>query len=520
MRTMPELVFERLAARGDAVAIDDGRERISHRQLAESARAAAAAFVAAGARRGDRVAIWAPNIHEWISAALGAQLIGCVLTPLNTRYKGREAADIIDRSGARWLLTVTDFLDIDYLAMLREHALSGLEARVLLRGSSDEKGVVSWADFLAAGAGVSDGALRARMDEVRGADALDLLFTSGTTGRSKGVLTTHEQNLRVYDTWTRSVGLRPDDRYLIINPFFHAFGYKAGWLAALMVGCPIMPLAHFDVDLTLKRIADWGVSMLPGPPTIFQSLLAHPELAQADISSLRLAVTGAASVPVRLIERMREELGFESVVTAYGLTESCGTVSICPEGSPPEIVATTAGRAIDGVEIRCVDADGVELPAGEAGELLVRGYNVMLGYDADAEATAAAIDADGWLHTGDVAIIDDRGFVRITDRVKDMFIVGGFNCYPAEIENSLCAIDGISQAAVVGVADERLGEVACAFVVLERGAALDEEAVVAWCRDNMANYKVPRRVRFVDALPMNAAGKVLKPQLRATAAES
>lgn len=510
MRTIAELIARRLT--GDALAIDDGENRISRAQLAASARDAARAFIAAGARRGDRVAIWAPNIHEWISTALGAQSIGCALTPLNTRYKGREAADVLARSRARWLFTVADFLDIDYLGMLREHSLPGLEARVLLRGEAPD--AIAWRDFLAAGAEIGDADLERRQAEVRGEDPLDLLFTSGTTGKSKGVLTTQEQNLRVYDTWTRSVGLREDDRYLIINPFFHAFGYKAGWLSALMVGCPIMPLTQFDPKQTLRVIADWGVSMLPGPPTIFQSLLASAELRDTDISSLRLAVTGAASVPVRLIERMREELGFESVVTAYGLTETCGTVSICPEGSPPSLVATTAGRAIDGVETRCVDADGRTLPAGEAGELLVRGYNVMLGYDDDAEATAAAIDADGWLRTGDVAVIDERGFVRITDRVKDMFIVGGFNCYPAEIENALCGIDGVAAAAVIGVADERLGEVACAFIVPEADAKMEVDAVIGWCRDNMANYKVPREVRFVDALPMNAAGKVLKNRLR------
>jgi acyl-CoA synthetase (AMP-forming)/AMP-acid ligase II len=256
------------------------------------------------------------------------------------------------------------------------------------------------------------------------------------------------------------------------------------------------------------------ISMIPGPPTIYQSLLAHPRRAEYDLSSLRLAVTGAAPVPVALVEQLREEFGFEVVVTAYGLTESCGVVSICRADDSAERISHSSGRAMDGVEMKCVDATGNEVSAGEPGEIWCRGFNVMRGYLDNPQETARAITADGWLKTGDIGVMDADGYVQITDRIKDMFIVGGFNCYPAEIENSLCSMPGVARAAVIGVPDERLGEVALAYIVLAPGAELDEKAVVDWSRSNMANYKVPRFVRFLREFPVNAGGKVRKTELR------
>ena len=296
-------------------------------------------------------------------------------------------------------------------------------------------------------------------------DVSDLLFTSGTTGRPKGAMATHAQSLRTFGTWASIVGLRQDDRYLVVNPFFHTFGYKAGLLASLMAGATVVPEPVFDVDRVLERIEAERISVLPGPPTLYQSLLAHPDRSAHDLSSLRLGVTGAAVVPVELVVAMGTELGFDTVLTAYGLTESCGTVTMCRRHDPPEIVATTSGRAIPDLEVKVVDAGGRELPRGEAGEVVVRGYTVMAGYWGDEQATSEAIDAEGWLHTGDVAVMDDAGNVSITDRLKDMYVVGGFNAYPAEIEAILRGCDEVGQVAVVGVPDERLGEVGCAYVV-------------------------------------------------------
>jgi acyl-CoA synthetase (AMP-forming)/AMP-acid ligase II len=493
--------------------------------------------MAAGIHPGDRVAMWAPNMAEWVVAALGLVGAGAALVPLNTRFKGPEAAYVLTRSRARALFTVRGFLGIDYPAMLEEEDVPHLERIVLLRDdegttsevtSTDEVPIFGWHEFLAGadgvvecdegvvGAAVDVSAERERWHSVTGADLSDVIFTSGTTGRPKGAMTTHAQTLRTFATWASIVGLAEGDRYLVVNPFFHTFGYKAGIIACLMQGATIVPEPVFDVDKVLATVAKERITVLPGPPTLYQSFLDHPRRADYDLSSLRLAVTGAAVVPVELVNRMRSELTFSTVLTAYGLTESTGTVTMCRRGDDPETIANTSGRAIPGLEVRVVDAKGNELSRGEAGEIVVRGYTVVAGYFEDPEATAEAIDTDGWLHTGDVGVMDDAGNVRITDRKKDMFIVGGFNAYPAEIEGALLGHPAVAQAAVIGVPDERMGEVGCAFVVARPGtdvATLGDE-LVAWSRDQMANYKVPRHVEVIDVLPTNASGKVLKTELR------
>jgi acyl-CoA synthetase (AMP-forming)/AMP-acid ligase II len=510
--TIPRGALRAAARFGDRPAIEDGDVRLTFAELAEAALRAARAFLASGVERGDRVAIWAPNVAEWVVAALGLQAAGAVLVPLNTRFKGAEASYVLRRSGARLLLTVGEFLGADYASLLAGEELPALREIVALRGSSPR--AAPWREFLARGDALPEAHARERALAVSPDDLSDLIFTSGTTGSPKGVMSAHGQNLRGCDAWCRGVGLREGDRYLIVNPFFHSFGYKAGWLACLLTGATAIPHAVFDPAAVLERVAKERISVLPGPPTLYQSLLASPERARADLSSLRLAVTGAAAIPVELVRRMRSELGFETVLTAYGLTESCGTVSMCLVGDDPETIATTSGRAIPGVEVKCVDREGREVARGEPGEVLVRGFNVMRGYYEDPEASARAVDPEGWLHTGDVAVMDERGYLRITDRIKDMFIVGGFNCYPAEVENLMYRHGGIAQVAVVGVPDERMGEVGVAFVVPAPGVELSPDAVTAWCREHMANYKVPRRVEIVASLPTNAAGKVLKYELR------
>jgi acyl-CoA synthetase (AMP-forming)/AMP-acid ligase II len=370
------------------------------------------------------------------------------------------------------------------------------------------------------GDGVDSAEAAARALAVESGDLSDILFTSGTTGAPKGVMTTHGQNLRAYQDWAHVVGLREGDRYLIVNPFFHAFGYKAGILAALMSGATIHPQLVLDVPEVMRRIAAEHITMFPGPPTLYQTILNHPDFGATDFSSLRLAVTGAAAIPVELILRMREELHFETIITGYGLTESCGIATMCRFDDDPETISTTSGRAIPGVQVQCVDDAGVEVARGEPGEVVVRGYQVMRGYFDDPEASAEAVDPAGWLHTGDIGVMDERGYLDITDRKKDMFIVGGFNAYPAEIENLMSPHPAIAQVAVIGVPHERQGEVGVAFVVPRVGQVVDPDELVSWCRTRMANYKVPSRVVVVDQLPVNASGKVLKNDLRRLAAEA
>ncbi len=515
-RTTPRLVLAAAERFADRPAIEDGELRLSYAGLGEAVLRVARAFAGAGLRPADRFAIWAPNLGEWILAALGGQAAGGVLVPLNTRYKGAEGGHILRASGARLLFTVRDFLETHFDELLADQDLPALEDIVLLRGSAPDRS--SWQAFLARGDGVSEASARARAEAVSPDDLSDVMFTSGTTGTPKGVMTAHGQNLRAFETWSEVVGLREGDRCLAVNPFSHPFGYKAGWLSAFLRGATVLPQPVFDVPQVLERVGTERVSVFPGPPAIYQTLLAHPDRQQYDLSNLRLAVTGGAPIAVELVHRMRDELGFESVVTGYGLTECCGIVSMCRHDDDPETIATTSGRPIPGVEVRLVDAEGVDVAPGEPGEVVVRGYNVMRGYLDDPVATAETIDPDGWLHTGDVAVMDAAGSLRITDRIKDMFIMGGFNCYPAEIENLMFAHPEIAQVAVVGVPDARMGEVGMAFVVPVAGASLAPESLTAWCREQMANYKVPRRFEIVDALPMNASGKVVKGELRERAA--
>ena len=510
--TIPKTLLRAAEKWPSASALEDEGQRWTFTELAADVEHACRAFMAAGIQRGDRVGVWAPNGARWIIAALGLQSAGAILVTLNTRFKATEAAYVLEKSEAKRICTVGDFLGTNYADQIADQTLPHLEGIILLEGESANG--QSWDEFLAGGDAVSSADAQARIAEGGPDDISDFLFTSGTTGSPKAVMTAHGQNLKVFDVWGQNVGLRAGDRYLIVNPFFHSFGYKGGWLACLIHGATALPHGVFDVEEILTRVQNEKITVLPGPPAIYQSLLTFEGRDRFDTSSLRLAVTGAAPTPVELVHRMRTELGFESVIKAYGLTESCGTVTACKQDDDAETIANSDGCAIPDTEVKCVDGDGKEVPRGEPGEVWVRGYNVMRGYFRDEAETAKAIDADGWLHTGDIAVMNEDGYLKITDRIKDMFIMGGFNVYPAEVENLLFQHEHIAQTAVIGVPDERMGEVGMAFVVPTPGASISAQEIIDWSRANMANYKVPRFVEIVDALPANASGKVLKFELR------
>ena len=471
--TIPEMVLSAADRFGDAEAIVDGPLRFTFRDVVDRTRCAAGAFADLGVEKGDRVALWAPNSAEWIIAAFGLLTAGGVLVPVNTRFKPEEAGDIIARSGAKAVLVQRGFLAQDYTAP------TGIPVIDLK------------SDFL------SSGSLFER--SVGGADIADIIFTSGTTGRPKGAMMNHRQTLRMYEEWATLADLREGDRYLMINPYFHTFGLKAGLIASFLRGATMLPLAVFDVDAVVDLIERERITMLPGPPTLYHSLLTVRD--KAKLSTLRAGVTGAADIPVELVRRIHNELPFKTLMTGYGLTEA-GNVTLSRPGDSFEDVATTAGLPCAGVEVRIADD----------GEVLVRGYGVMQGYLDDPVATAHTIDDDGWLHTGDLGNFDAAGRLRIDGRKKDMFIVGGFNAYPAEIEGFMLEHSAVAQVAVVGVPDQRLGQVGKAFVV--RKDAVSEEDLIAWCRERMAGFKAPRYVEFLGELPLNATGKVMKDQLR------
>jgi acyl-CoA synthetase (AMP-forming)/AMP-acid ligase II len=523
-RTLPDIVRGQAQLRPDQLAIVDGATRLTWSRLNELVDQVARGLAASGIEPGDRVCVWSPNSWHWVAGALGAQAAGAALVPLNTRYTGAEARDVLERARVRALFVPDAFLGRDYAAELRAadgavpdgDPVAGLpDLRLLVRipladaPMPEAPGELPWEELLARGARSPHGAPTIAPDDVA-----DILFTSGTTGRSKGAMSAHRQTIGVAEAWADCAEVTDEDVYLLINPLFHSFGYKAGLVVCLLRGATIVPQRTFDADAVLEVVEREGVTIIPGAPTIFYSLLSHPRRDEHDLSSLRLAVTGAAMVPVALVERMREELTFRTVLTAYGLSEAV-VVTMCRSGDDPETISRTSGCATAGFEIRIAGPDDQPLPAGEDGEIQVRGENVMLGYLDDPRATAEAIGPGGWLRTGDVGHLDDRGYLTITDRLKDMFTVGGFNVYPAEVEQAIACLDDVLESAVIGMPDDRLGEVGRAFVVPRPGREVTAEVVLAHCRERLANFKVPRRVDIVTALPRNAAGKVLKAQLRA-----
>ncbi|MEO5663061.1 MAG: FadD3 family acyl-CoA ligase [Nocardioides sp.] len=516
--TLPQALLRAAERHGDRPAVVDGDRTRSWSELRVAVRRTAAAYVRLGLAPGDRVTIWAPNSLEWVVAALAVSHAGGTLVPVNTRYKGHEVVDLLRRTGATLAVVADGFLGRSQIdEVTRAAGDSGLpDLRTVVRigpGESDTE--VRAFDELAVLAD-DDSLAEAdrRASAVAADDVADILFTSGTTGRSKGVVSAHRQTVSAARLWGETCGVTEQDRYLVVNPFFHSFGYKAGIVVALLTGCCLYPQATFDVDQTLRLIDEEGITVLPGAPTIFTSLFASPGLASTDRSSLRIAVTGAAVVPVALVERMQAELGFDHVLTAFGMTE-CVVATMCRPGDPDDVVASTCGAPVSGVEVRIVDPEtGTELPAGGEGEVQFRGDLVMVGYLDDEEATAQAIDADGWLHTGDVGRVDEQDHLTITDRLKDMYISGGFNVYPAEVEQALARLGGVVESAVVGMPDERMGEVGRAFVVRTSEDALSVGDVADFLRQRVANFKMPRDVVFIDQLPRNAAGKVLKDELR------
>lgn len=499
--TIPHAAMVAAKRWGDAPALIERGETWSFNRLWRESIRAAGAFTACGMGRGERVAIWAPNSREWIVAAVAAMLCGAAIVPLNTRLKGREAGDILRRAHVKLLVTVSSFLGQDYPALLKGEDLPDLKGILLLDDG--------WDALLADAPLLESKKVEAMLGALSADDVSDIIFTSGTTGRPKGVLMTYGRVIPQCGVWIRNTRLGEGERYLIANPFFHSYGLKVGWVAALLAGAVTVPMAQFDVRQAARLIEEQRINFLPGPPTIFQMLLDELEERPFDTTSLRGGTTGAATVPPVLVERIRTELGIKDIITAYGMTE-CVTITSCLPGDPADLIAHSCGAPIPGNDVRIVGEDGQELARGKTGEIIVRGQGVMLGYLDEPEATAAAIDPEGWLHTGDVGTMDERGYVRITDRKKDLYISGGFNCYPAEIEKLLSLHPAISMVAVIGVPDERMGEVGKAFVVRRPGASLEAPELLAWARENMANYKVPRQFQFLEELPRNASGKVTK----------
>jgi acyl-CoA synthetase (AMP-forming)/AMP-acid ligase II len=511
---LPRAAARRFGPKAALSCASDGTT--SFAELDAGADRVAKALLADGMEPGERIAIWAPNLWEWVAAAVGIQRIGGILVPLNTRLRGGEVADIVRRARISRIFSMGDFLGRYYPGMLRAEGMPQLKRVIVLRGRQDQIGPreEQWEQFLARGDGIDDSLLAQREAQVTPGTLADIMFTSGTTGLPKGALFDHRRSLLGAKAWVDITSMTHDDRHCAFGPFSHNASYKAGWVTGLMTGSTIYWPEAYDAETILNVIAGNRITVMPAPPTIWQEVLAHPNWRDWDISGLRFLSTGGTTVPIELMRRLEAETEIDIISTGYGMTECCGSATQTRPGDPMERVAYTVGIAIPGTEIAVADRDGRHLPPGEAGEVLIRDAKLLIEYLEDPEATRAAIDQDGWLHTGDVGVLDTDGYLKITDRLKDMFIVGGFNVYPAEIERQMSLIEGLHQVAVIGVPDARLGEVGHAFIVRSAGSRLSEEGVLAWSRANLASYKIPRGVTFVDSLPLNSSGKVIKFALR------
>jgi HIP---CoA ligase len=509
--TIAGLARDAAARFGDAIALVEGDERISFNRLASLMDQAAGALEAIGLRPGDPVVIWAPNGWRWIVGALGVHALGGVVVPVNTRFRAADLAYVLKKVRPRVVMLEQGFLGSDFLTMLDEAVGTG-ERPAIVR--FDEGGEDTWSDFISLGTGAS-----ARDVPRNGEATSDIIFTSGTTGVPRGVVSTHAQVLRGFYDYGAQCGVREEDRYAIVNPFSHSFGYRSGWVLASMFGATSWPLPTLDVPGLVDLIERERITVLPGTPTLFQSLLDWPGLTGRDLSSLRLTWTGAMNIPPSLIEAMRTRLHFEDILTAYALTEATAVATLSRRGDPDTVISTTSGSSLPDIEVRI--ANGSQpLPVGESGEIQVRGYNVTPGYLDDPAATGEAIDSEGWLRTGDIGSLNGDGYLSINGRMKDMLIVGGFNVYPAEVENVMLQHPAVAEVAVIGVPDARMGEVAMAFVVPSAGADQDGASIIVWLRERIANFKVPRSICFVESLPRNALGKVVKHELAALSPDS
>jgi HIP---CoA ligase len=511
--TYPRLIARSAIESPDHELIVDNEERFTFGQFEAEMMRSARAAIAAGVRPGDRIVVWAPNSARWLVAAMGSSAAGAVTVPMNTRFKGVEAVAALNRVRPRLLFTTRDFLGTDYPAILRAAADGPLAVQIVALDQAADNRDLNWDQFLAAGEAVPPEEAVATRDSIPADWPSDIILTSGTTGEPKGVVTTHEQNVLAWTRYVRHLKLADGERTNATLPFFHNFGLKAEFLISVLLGGACICDTTFDPARLARAIERERISYLPGTPTMFASLLDVRAREGFSLQSLRRCLVAGAMVPVELVARIKQELGIE-VFTGYGLSEVAGAVSLTPPGATPERVAEWAGSIVEGIEVRVVDDAGADLPNGDPGEILVRSDCAMVGYLDDTAATRATVDGAGWLHTGDIGVVDDEGYVKIVDRKKEMFIVGGFNAYPAEIEQLLLRQGSIAQVAVVAMPDERLGEVGVAFVVPSPGAALDAEEIQTWARENMSNYKVPRKVFVVGSLPMNASLKVIKGELR------
>ena len=497
---------------GDADAVVSSAQsvRFSWRQLAERAEAMAAGLLALGLEPGDRIGIWSPNCAEWALTQFASAKIGLILTTINPAYRTTELEFALNGVGAKAIVAAERFKTSEYVTMLEAVRAPTLQHRIKIGGPPRP----GWLEFndVAGGSREKD---RRRVREIGARlgryDAINIQFTSGTTGSPKGATLSHRNILN--NAWFvgRAQQLEHGDRICLPVPLYHCFGLVMGNLTAVSCGATVVyPSPGFDAEATLRAIESERCTSLYGVPTMFIAELGHPDFGRFDLSSLRTGVMAGSPCPIEVMKHVFEKMHMRGVTIAYGMTETSPVSFQSALDDPIERRVSTIGRVQPHLEVKVIDASGQTTPRGVPGELCTRGYSVMLGYWDDAERTAEVIDADGWMHSGDLGTIDEQGYANIVGRIKDMVIRGGENIYPREIEEFLYSHPKVADVQVVGVPDRAMGEELCAWIRLAPGASCQEEEIREFCRGRIAHYKIPRYVRFVEAFPLTASGKVQK----------
>ncbi|BBW96090.1 AMP-binding protein [Geobacillus sp. FSL W8-0032] len=529
--TVGKLLEERARQYADreAVVYADRNLRLTYQQLNDYCRLVARGLMRLGIEKGEHVAIWATNVPEWIACQFATGKMGAVLVTVNTNYRAAELEYLLRQSDSTTLFLIEQYRDSSYIDILyeivpelRTSAPGQLQSKrlpklknVVFLGDKRYPGMFTWNDILAMAHDVSEEELDERMASLDPHDVINMQYTSGTTGFPKGVMLTHYNVVNNAHQVAQCMGLGEGDRLCIPVPFFHCFGCVMSTLACVTVGATMVPVVEFHPKRVLQTVAAERCTALHGVPTMFIAELNDPDFDQYDLSSLRTGIMAGSPCPVEVMKGVIEKMGMTDITIAYGQTEASPVITQTRTDDPLELRVETVGRALPGVEVKIVEpGTNREVPRGVQGELCTRGYHVMKGYYNNPEATNEAIDADGWLHTGDLATMDENGYCRITGRLKDMIIRGGENIYPREIEEFLYKHPKILDVQVVGVPDEVYGEEVMAWIILKDGETATAEEIREFCRGNISRHKIPRYIEFTDSYPMTASGKIQKFKLR------
>jgi fatty-acyl-CoA synthase len=520
----------------EALVYADRNLRYTYTEFREIVENCARSLMALGIQKGDHVGLWGQNVPEWVTLQFATGKVGAVLVTINPAYKSHELKYVLEQSDAAALFLTEGVRDVDFLQILQDaipelagsddgelslEKLPFLKNIVLMGGGSPEGlPVMGFGEFLDRGEKVADEELRERQASLDAEDVINMQYTSGTTGFPKGVQLTHTNIVKNAFYIGECMRLGPEDRVCIPVPFFHCFGCVLGTLNTVTHEGTMVPVESFDAEKVLQAVDQEQCTALLGVPTMFIAELEHPDFEQYETSSLRTGIMAGSPCPMEVMKKVVDVMGASEITIAYGQTESSPVITQTRTGDPLELRVSSVGRKLPDVEVRIVSVEtGEDCEPEVQGELWTRGYHVMRGYYKMEEKTTEVIDREGWLHTGDLAVMDEDGYVRITGRAKDMIIRGGENVYPREVEEFLYTHPEISDVQVYGVPDEKYGEKVAAAVRLRQGSELTAEDVQNYCRENIAHYKVPEYVDFVEDYPMTASGKIQKYKLRETAVE-